>query len=408
MSRLKDWKAAGRSLILATAADSESAKRVADHVGLFSEVLGSDGHTNLRGANKAAALTKKFGERGFDYAGDSRVDLPVWQHSRSAIVVAKPGGSLENAAGKITNVALTLPEGPPKWLSALKAMRPHQWCKNLIIFVPLLASHRFTQLPLVLSSLGAFFSFCAAASAVYVVNDLLDLDADRRHARKCRRAFASGDLPISWGLIMAPALAAIAFGISLGLNPAFRLVLLCYMLFSSAYSHWAKQVPLVDVFILAALYTIRLIAGHYATEVALSNWLFIFSMFIFLSLALAKRFVEISALPAQPGLIHGRGYRSADSSLLASLGLANGLLAVLVFALYAKSPEAAILYSHPGMLLLICPLLLYWISRVWMLAHRGEMHDDPVVFALKDWISYLLAAAALVVLWLAAGAGNLH
>lgn len=401
VSRLTEMKAAGRPLVLATATDSEQAKQVAAHAGLFTEVMGSDGRTNLRGAAKAEALVKRYGERGFDYAGDSTRDLPVWQRARSAIVVATPGGSLEKAAGKVSNIVLTLPSGPPKWQAALKAMRPYQWCKNLIIFVPLLASHRFTQLPLLMRSIDGFVAFCAAASAVYVANDLLDLDSDRRHAIKCRRGFASGDLPISWGLVMAPGLIVAAFAVALTVGAEFQMLLLVYLLLSSAYSHWAKQVPLLDVFILTTLYTMRLIAGHSVTGILLSNWLFIFSLFIFLSLALAKRYVEVTGSPAGLATVHGRGYKPGDSSLLAELGIGNGLMSVLVLALYAKSPEAALLYLHPGRLLLICPLFMYWISRVWLLAHRGQLHEDPVVFTLRDKVSYLLAVLALGIFWFA-------
>jgi 4-hydroxybenzoate polyprenyltransferase len=402
---LTELKAAGRPLILTTAADSALAASVAAHLGLFSEVMSSDGETNLRGASKAEALVKRFGERGFDYAGDSWVDLPVWQRSNAGIVVATPGGKLENAAGKVADVACTFPKGPPVWRAALKALRPHQWCKNFIIFVPLLAAHEFNRLPLLLQSVKGFLAFCATASAIYIFHDLLDLDSDRRHARKCRRPFASGDLPIAWGLIMAPALVVAGFAIAFTEPAAFQAVLLFYLLLSSAYSHGAKQVPLLDVFVLTALYVVRLIAGHAATGVVYSNWLFIFAMFIFLSLALAKRFVEISGLPPGVTLAHGRGYRATDSSLLAALGIGNGLLAVLVLALYANSTEVTRLYRYPAMLLLMCPLLLFWISRVWMLAHRGQLHDDPVVFALKDKASYALAALALAIILVASGRG---
>jgi 4-hydroxybenzoate polyprenyltransferase/phosphoserine phosphatase len=403
---LSELRAAGRPLILATAADRALANRVAEHLGLFSDVMGSDGETNLRGGRKAEALVKRFGERGYDYAGDSHVDLPVWRQAHAAVVVGRPGGALETAAGKVTSVARTFPAGPPKWRMAVKALRPHQWSKNLIIFIPLLASHQMGRLPLLVLSVKAFVAFCATASSVYVVNDLLDLESDRRHARKCRRPFASGDLPISWGLVMAPALIVTGFAIAFTERPLFQCVLLGYLLLSTAYSHGGKQAPLLDVFMLATLYTVRLIAGHAATGIVYSNWLFMFSMFIFLSLALAKRFVEISSLPPGVTLAHGRGYKVDDAPVLSALGIGNGLLAALVFALYANSTEVTKLYRNPGMLLLMCPLILYWISRVWLLAHRGKLHDDPVVFALKDNLSYLLAVLALVVIWIAAGHGG--
>ena len=399
---LREQQRAGRQLLLVTASDRRMAEPVAAHLGLFAEVLASDGKTNLRGRNKAAHLAARFGERGFDYAGNSSIDLPVWARARQALVVnARPGLELRaRQVGQVGGVfPATAPAGPA-WVSAL---RPHQWVKNLILFVPLVTSHKITQAPLVLEALLGFVAFCLCASAVYVVNDLCDLDADRRHPTKRDRAFAAGALPLSTGLIAIPVLLAAAGVLASRLSWPFGAVLALYLVLTTVYSAGLKRVALVDVFCLAGLYTIRLVAGHAATGVAYSAWLLVFSMFIFLSLALVKRFVEVDAARAQetPN-IHGRGYVAGDARLVAALGAASGYMAVLVLALYVNSQEVRVLYQQPLLLLLVCPLLLFWISHVWLIAHRAEMHEDPIVFALRDPASYVVGALSLLVLWLAA------
>lgn len=400
---LREQRRAGRPLWLATASDARLARRVADHVGLFDGVLASDGETNLRGAAKCAKLAGQFGERAFDYAGNSAVDLAVWRHARTAIVVNANASVARRAAG-LAPVNDRFCGTQSQAAAVLRTIRPYQWVKNLIIFVPLLTSHQLTKLPLVVNAAWAFAAFSLCASAVYVLNDLLDLDADRHHPAKRRRPFAAGDLPLSVGLGMVPLLLAGGLGLSAGLSVSFLGVVLLYLVLTTAYSCRLKQVALLDVFVLAALYTLRLIAGHEATGVAYSTWLLMFSMFLFLSLALVKRFVEVASLRQQnQAVAPGRGYIGRDLDLVASLGTGSGYLAVLVLALYVTSQEVRTLYHHPTLLLLVCPLLLYWLSRVWMIAHRGEMHEDPVVFALKDRLSYLIGALTLAVLWLATG-----
>jgi 4-hydroxybenzoate polyprenyltransferase len=282
------------------------------------------------------------------------------------------------------------------------ALRPHQWVKNLIVCVPLITSHQITRPALALKGLGAFAAFCLCASGVYVMNDLLDLEADRRHPDKCSRPFAAGTLPIPAGLAAFPLLLAAGLLLAWRLSPGFAAVLGVYLVLTTSYSWRLKQVALLDVFCLAALYTIRLIGGHESTGVEYSFWLLVFSMFIFLSLALLKRFVELDAARRQnrPAL-EGRGYAAGDAELVAVLGSTCGCLAVLVLALYVNSDKVVVLYRHPMLLLLICPLLLYWISRVWMIAHRGQMHGDPIVFALKDPASYGAGLLTLGVLWAA-------
>jgi 4-hydroxybenzoate polyprenyltransferase len=405
---LREQKGAGRKLILATASDREMAMPVANHVGLFDEVLASDGRTNLRGANKLKALTEKFGERGFDYAGNSAADLAIWRGAREAIVV-NAGWWLVKRVQHRENPGRIFERDSSFCAALVRSLRPHQWIKNVIIFVPTMAAHRLNELPLVLNDLWAFLVFCVCASGVYLVNDLLDLDADRRHPTKKNRPLAAGDLPLQVGLVLGPALLLAGLFLAVQLSWLFAGVTAAYLLLTTSYSWWLKRVALLDVFVLAGLYTIRLVAGHAATDIKYSSWLLMFSMFIFLSLALVKRYVELdSAEESSPGkpITSGRGYMAHDLEVVTSLGTGSGYLAALVLALYVNSPQDSTvnsLYAHPNLLLLICPLLLYWISRMWLLAHRGQMHDDPVVFALKDATSYIVAALALVVLWLATG-----
>ena len=390
---LADERRAGRHLVLATAADQRIAAAVAERVGLFDAVLASDAGRNLKGGSKANALVTRFGRGGFDYAGDAYADLPVWRAARRAIVVGGP--ALERAARRVAEVERVFAPGQGRPAALLRALRPHQWAKNLLILLPLLAAHRLDA-PGLLAAVLAFIAFGLTASAVYLINDLLDLGADRRHPRKCRRPFASGELPLAWGLMIAPLLLIAAMTLSLwALPPLFTLVLGGYFLLTSAYSFGLKRSPILDVLLLAALYTVRVIAGAAAVTVAPSFWLLAFSMFIFLSLALSKRYTELLGLLQRGELTAaGRGWHVDDLPLVQSLGTSAGLTCVLVLALYVDSAQAQRLYATPEALWLICPLLLYWISRLWFKTHRGEMHDDPVVFALRDRTSLLIGALA--------------
>jgi 4-hydroxybenzoate polyprenyltransferase len=398
---LREAKRQGRPLILATASDRELAARVASHVGLFDEVLGSDGQANLRAQAKARLLAERFGERGFDYAGNSSSDLPVWARARAAIVVNASDGLAQRAAQR-AKVGRVFKPLQCQGGALVRCLRPHQWVKNLIIFVPLLTSHRLGERPLLVDALWAFAAFSLCASGVYVLNDLLDLDADRHHPEKKNRPFAAGDLPLPVGLAIFPLLFLASALVSLKLKPEFAGILAIYFAATTSYSWRLKQVAILDVFVLAGLYSIRLVAGQLATGIILSNWLLVFSMFIFLSLALAKRFLELQMLRQENKTdAKGRGYTASDLELVATLGLVSGYVAVLVLALYVNSDQVRILYGHPTWLLLVCLLLLYWISRVWFIAHRGQMRDDPVVFALRDWVSYAVGVLMLAVLWLA-------
>ncbi|WP_018231318.1 UbiA family prenyltransferase [Thioalkalivibrio thiocyanodenitrificans] len=399
---LRTQRSANRTLLLVTAADRRIADAVAARIGLFDGVLATDNGRNLKGERKAAALVSRFGTGGFDYAGDARTDIPVWRAARRAIVVGGP--SLQKAAARVAEVAHVIPHDPPRVPAVLRALRPHQWVKNLLVFVPLIAAHQLTHGPDLLSATLAFLIFGLAASSVYLLNDLLDLPADRRHPGKRGRPFASGDLPLVWGLLLAPILLCTAVILSLLFLPiSFILVLSGYLVLNAAYTLALKQVAIVDVILLAALYTIRIIAGAAAVAIPPSYWLLAFSAFIFLSLALCKRYTELLQLARRGELrAAGRGWTVDDLPLVRWLGISSGLACVLVLALYIHSTPALALYAVPEALWLICPLLIYWLIRLWLKTHRGEMHDDPVVFALKDRASVLSGALIAGIVMLAA------
>lgn len=380
-----------RPRVLCTASDQLLVAPIAEHLGLFEQVIASDGQRNLSGTRKAQALVDTFGERGFDYAGNGTVDLAVWARAAGAWVVNN-GAALASAAAQRTQVLGHWPS-PPRPQAWLKALRPHQWLKNLLVFVPLLTAHRFLEAQAVADALLAFAAFSLCASGVYVLNDLLDLGADRRHPRKRHRPFAAGRLPLLHGLFAGPLLTLCGLAVALASSPAFAAVLLGYYVLTLGYSLHLKRIVMLDVVLLAGLYTLRIIGGTVAIGAELSFWLLAFSMFIFLSLALLKRYTELHAVLARGKTrANGRGYAVEDLPLLQSLGAAAGYCAVLVMALYINSPDSVELYRNPKLLWFICPVLLYWVSRAWVIAHRGTMHDDPIVFAATDRASQIVAA----------------
>ncbi len=398
---LKERKAAGQPLVLATASDQEAAIPVAGHLGLFDEVLASDGATNLKADAKRVRLVERFGEKGFDYAGNDQADLSVWPSARSAVIV-NPGPGIAGKAGMLSDVAARFDDRPAVIRSHLKALRPQQWLKNLLVFVPLVTSHAVLDPGQILLAVLAFVAFGLCASAIYVVNDLLDLADDRRHPRKRLRVFAAGNVPALNGIVMAPLLLGAALAVALAVSPAFVGVLAVYVVVTTAYSFGLKRLVLVDVFTLAGLYTLRLIGGSAALGLWPSFWLLAFSMFIFLSLALLKRYTELLGVrEAGEEAAPGRGYRTGDLDLLSALGGGAGYLSVLVLALYVNSPAVQPHYARPDALWFLCPLLLYWVSRAWLVAHRGNMHDDPIVFAVKDRVSRAVALAMAVVILIA-------
>ncbi|WP_386067785.1 UbiA family prenyltransferase [Tahibacter sp. UC22_41] len=384
-----------RPLVLCTASDASLAERVAAHLGLFDTVVASDGQRNLAGREKGAALCERYGERGFDYAGNEFRDLHIWKRARRAVVVnGSPG--LVRAAGDCGEVERVFERSGGGLRTWIKALRLHQWLKNLLVFLPLFAAHRIFELPALLSCVIAFLAFGLCASGLYLLNDLFDLDADRRHPRKRQRPFAAGTLPIGTGAAVSLALPLLGFVLGLAVSAAFTGVLLCYCVLALAYTLHLKRIVMLDVVLLATLYTLRIIAGGVVNG-QLSFWMLAFSMFLFLSLAMLKRYTELYGLieTGKSGA-SGRGYAVDDIALIQSLGGASGYMSVLVLALYINSTASEALYRHPQVLWLLCPLLLYWISRVWLIAHRGLMHDDPVVFALVDRVSRVILALCAI------------
>lgn len=390
LNLIKCARSEGRHVVLVTASPLTWANGIANHLACFDQVLATEKGVNLSGVNKAAHLTKLYGERGFDYVADSVIDLPIWAVANKAIVVSKHLSLSKQAANVATNVQLIqLPS--TKFAVYLRALRTHQWLKNLLVIVPLLAAHQLQSLQTLTQVMYAFIAFSLCASSVYVLNDLLDLDADRQHVRKRIRPFAACNIPIWQGMLMVPILLSAAFVVSFLLPTHFSLVLAAYFIMTLAYSVRLKRQVIVDVMLLAGLYTMRIIAGAAATVIKPSFWLLAFSMFIFLSLALIKRYSELLiTLQNNKQAAAGRGYCVNDLPLLMSIGTSSGLGSVLILSLYLNNPETNIMYPNITWLWLMPPLLLYWISRMWMKAHRGQVDDDPVVFAARDWQSLLV------------------
>jgi 4-hydroxybenzoate polyprenyltransferase/phosphoserine phosphatase len=398
---LKEQRALGRRLILCTASDRLMADAVASHLGIFDEVMASDGVNNLSALHKAAALKERFGHQGFDYAGNSADDLPVWSEARHAIVV-NASTSVQRLARERGEVEKEFPSLSLNAGALPSVLRMHQWLKNLLLFIASLAAHQAPSADLSSMLLLAFFSFSLCASAVYIANDLFDLDSDRHHPRKRLRPFASGRVSVAKGVVLFPLLLLNAFLFAIPIGSAFVGWLLFYFLLTCAYSWGLKRVVLIDCLVLAMLYTVRIIAGAAAAGISLSFWLLAFSVFLFLSLAFVKRYAELKT-HADVGRdhAHGRGYWTSDAPLVQSLGITSGYAAVVVLALYLNSDAVVKLYQQPVVMWSAVPVMLFWISWMWMKAHRGEMHDDPLLFAVRDKASLLSGCAFALVLFIA-------
>lgn len=404
LAMIEEQRSLGRQIVLATASYHSLARRIGEHLQLFDDILATRLECNLSGHHKRDLLIELFGEQGFDYVGNSLEDLKIWRAAGHAYVVS-PSASVLIAIKNLDNVVqpiISAATGLGEWR---KALRLHQWVKNALIFVPLLAAHQIANPLLFWHGLLAFLFFGLCASGVYVLNDLLDLEDDRRHPTKRARPFARGHLSIKSGLMICPLLLIASLGGAwLWLPPQFVLVLAFYYVLTLAYSLKLKRVMTLDVITLALLYTLRIIAGGAAFNLELTAWMLAFSMFIFLSLALVKRYTELLVVSRRGGAdkASGRDYYPADMAMLSSLGAASGYLAVMVLALYIRDSATVVLYDHPQIIWLACPLLLFWVTRVWILTHRGLMKDDPVVFALKDPLSLIVGALFFLVFWGAA------
>ncbi len=397
---IRTHKAQGGRVVLATAADREAAEALAQHLGLFDAVLASDGVHNLKGEAKAAALVQAYGERGFAYVGNSHADLPIWARAAQGVTVAASPRLHKRA--EAANPAMQHLGSPKGWGKALiRALRPHQWVKNFLVFVPVLAAHRFDAGALSAAAF-AFVAFSLMASAVYVLNDLLDLAADRQHPHKRARPFAAGQVPLRWGLFLIPLLSALAILGALWVGVWFMALLFGYWGTTLAYSLDLKRRALADLATLASLYAARVVGGALAAGVTLSVWLITFSVFFFFSLAALKRVAELVELDEQGGIqASGRGYRTRDLSVLTQIASAAGFVSVLVLMLYLTDPDVVIRYQHPGLLWGVALILLYWVSRAVLKAARGQMREDPVLFVLRDRVSI---AAVVLCIGLIAGA----
>lgn len=399
LAEIRDWREAGGRVALVTAADQSIATAIANHLDLFDEVHGSDGTTNLKGPAKAEFLRRTYGQ-AYTYLGDSPADLAIWREAEGAMTVGVAPG-LRARVEALRPGARHLAPPQPLVRPALRAMRPHQWFKNTLIFFPMVAAHDFS-----IDALGqgilAVIAFSLVASSVYLLNDLLDIGADRAHPRKRLRPLASGALPLRTGMVMVPLLLLAGVATSLLLPPLFLLVLAGYYAITVGYSLWFKRKPVLDICLLASLYTMRVIAGGAASGIALSVWLLAFSAFLFFALAAVKRQAELVDL-AQRGIdeVAGRGYRVSDLPVVTQMAITSGFVAVLVLMLYLNVPEVLTLYHHPLLLWAACLVLLYWVARMVLVASRGKMDDDPTVFAASDHAS-LLSVAVIAALFIAA------
>lgn len=401
---IKCYRKACGPVFLATATHETAARGIAAWLGLFDDVLATTDHCNLKGEAKLEAIRRHcagLGAGSFAYIGDSAADIPIWREAGEAWVVARPGGRVAKAAQRAGVRALKAVPQPSREAKRawLRLLRPSQWSKNALLFLPLILAHRAQEVPLVSANCLAFVAFSFTASAVYIFNDFSDVSRDRAHPRKRFRPLAAGEIPLWQAPLASAALLAVAAGISyysIGLN--FSGILAVYLASNLLYTFSIKHRPVVDVVGLALMYTLRIFAGGMATGLEVSKWLMTFSMFFFLSLAFGKRYQEIAPVAVREDIRCVRGYTNQDLPVIAMSGLASGLISVLVLALYVRSPEVLPLYLAPDVLWLLCPLVIYWIGRFWLLTGRGYLHDDPVVFALKDRTSWIIACLMLGVL----------
>ena len=398
LEHIRDAVKAGRPVYIASASNARFVSVVAEHFGFFSGWFGSDAVTNLAGRNKARVLVETFGEGGFDYIGNDRADLHVWAMASKRIGVRTRPRMRKNLQATRVDIIASPKPSLSTWL---KLVRVHQYAKNALIFLPLFTAHKFDLISLADCFLAAVaFSLCA--SSAYIFNDIVDLPADREHPTKRTRPLAAGTIPLLHGLFAIPILlfGAIALGALVSLP--FLGVLLAYFAVTLSYSVWLKKKMLIDVVTLAMLYTLRVIAGAAAIGVMVSEWLLAFSMFLFASLALIKRYVELATrLDRDLPDATNRNYKQGDMQIVAALAGAAGFNAVTVFALYISSDTVHSFYRHPRLLWLVCPVLMYWLSRMLMLAHRRQVHDDPIVFALRDRISIVASLCIALIMFAA-------
>jgi len=390
---LKQQRDDGRTLVLVTPYDMKTAAAMAEPFDLFdSLVIGGTAADGAR-VELSALLQERFGAQQYDYADSGKGDIAA----RKVILVTASGGIVQDAQ-TVPGMEKMSGEPLPPWRDWAMALRLYQWPKNLLLLAPLIFAHAWNATTKLVPLALAMAGFCLCASSVYILNDLLDLDADRHHPNKRNRPFAAGKIPLGFGILAAPLLLIASFLVVARLPVAFLLTFALYYLLTLGYSLRLKQIAILDVLLLAGLYSLRVVAGGFAVQVPVTDWLKAFSLFLFLSLAFVKRFTELQAArDANQSQAAGRGYLTSDIHLVSSMGISCGYLSVLVLAFYINHPDVASLYHRPVALWLACPVLLYWISRIWLLAHRRLLHEDPVVFTLKDGQSWLVAFIFLLI-----------
>ncbi len=398
---LKRMAKRGHPIYLVTGANQKIASAIGNYLQIFSGVYASSDTLNLVGKAKADLLVKQFGERGFEYIGDSKADLAVWQHARTGSLVSNSMSLLAQAKG-LTEIENVFPVKSGKLKASIKELRIYQWFKNVLVFLPMLLAHRFNEGTAILNSVLAFLAFSFMASATYVINDLSDLDADRRHDDKEHRPFASGVLPLSMAAILVPVMVGTSAFFASFLNASFAAVLLAYVITTNLYTFYLKRVPMADIVILSSLYSIRLVGGGVVNDIEISPWLAAFTGFLFISLAMIKRCSELLILQGKgESKTSGRGYSVVDIPIIVSFGSASGYGAILVLALYINSEVAKAQYKSERLLWCICPLMIYWISRMWFLANRGLITHDPVKFTMTDRVSWGVFALAAIIWYVA-------
>lgn len=393
-------KSKGREIVLATASLQEIAIKVADYLGFFDQVIATTPELNLRGNNKRRVLVEKFGDKGFDYIGDAYVDLYIWESSRYAYLV-KPPKLLLQRVEKVAPIKKIFPPKRSKFETFLSEIRYKQWLKNILIFVPIILAHNFIVSEYLLLLVG-FFAFCLTSSSIYLLNDLIDIPSDRQHPIKRNRPLASGEMHITTGFYLSIIFFVLGFLISiLFLHPEFAIVQAIYFVLNWLYSRYLKKEIIVDIVILSILYCLRLIAGAVQAEVEISNWLLTFALFMFLSLATLKRYLELGLLQKSGNSNTHRGYTVEDRQILQLSGVSLGLISSLIFALYTQSAKVAVLYTHPTYLIGIVLVIVLFILRVWILSSRQVENDDPFEIVMKDRVNYVLLIISFIVLLLA-------
>ena len=393
---LKQQKKLGRRLILATATTEKYANTIASHLGIFDQVIASSIKKNVSGNIKLKYIQEQ--NMQFSYAGNAVIDMLIFPFAQQSIIV-NPTKGLKRKLSGLDNVIQVFEQKDKGILPAFKAIRMYQWVKNILLFVPLLMSQQFYNIDTVLNVLMAFFSFSLLASATYIINDLIDIPNDREHIRKKKRPLASGDLSIPSAILISLILFISSIFIAINVNSEFIYGLVFYLLLTLLYSFKLKSYILMDTISLSLLYTTRIFVGALVIGIMPSVWLISFSMFMFLSLALIKRCSELQTLDkVRNERTPGRDYMVSDVHILANMGVASGFVSVLVVALYLNDTQSISQYTYPEILWLVCPLLLYWIGRMWIKTFRDEMHDDPIVFSIKDKGSLLCISCILTIM----------